>query len=333
MDIFFAGNHFGVGGPWNVNKNIVKCLNKRASFNHFKFKPLRLIEIIYKTICSKVVIFSGISNIDHITVPIAKIFHKKIIYIMHGCLSWEYELNNNSTNQHGIDNEELMLESADKILCVSSPYKELISKRYPQYAQKLGVLTNGINWKDLNKKRNISIARNSSSIVLMGGGRITKRNLQVCQAVEEINKEDNTNLKVTVYGYYNENDDSKAISQIACANFHHVIPQVELFNILNSSSLFIQNSEFEPFSLGVIEALACGCNVLMSCNVGAREVIKGLTDNEVINDVMDISEIKLKIRQVIQTSNNERLWSSIDKVSTSNEASTERLLTIASNFL
>ena len=47
MDIFFAGNHFGVGGPWNVNKNIVKCLNKRASFTHFKFKPLRLIEIIY----------------------------------------------------------------------------------------------------------------------------------------------------------------------------------------------------------------------------------------------------------------------------------------------
>ena len=87
------------------------------------------------------------------------------------------------------------------------------------------------------------------------------------------------------------------------------------------------------YNLGVIEALACGCNVLMSCNVGAREVIKGLTDNEVINDVMDISEIKLKIRQVIQTSNNERLWSSIDKVSTSNEASTERLLTIASNFL
>lgn len=333
MNIFFAGNHFGVGGPWNVNKNIVKCLNGRATFTHFKPKFLRLAEIICKIICSKVIIFSGISSIDHITVPIAKMLHKKIIYIMHGCLSWEYELNNNSTNQRGVDNERLMLENADKILCVSSPYKELISKRYPRYASKLGTLTNGINWDDLNKKRDVTISRNCSSIVLMGGGRVTKRNLQICQAVEEINREDNINLKVTVYGYYNENDDSKAISQIPCAEFHHVIPQTKLLAVLNGTYLFVQNSEFESFSLGVIEALACGCNVLMSHNVGAREVIKGLTENDVINNVMDLSEIKQKIRQVMQEENNKRLFSSIDQKATSNEASVERLITIAKEYI
>ncbi|MEY8687852.1 glycosyltransferase family 4 protein [Bacteroides sp. AN502(2024)] len=333
MDIFFAGNYFGTGGPWNVNKNIVECLKGKASFTHFKSKILRMMEMIYKIVNSKVIVFSGISSVDHITVPIAKKLHKRIIYIMHGCLSWEYEQNNYFSNQRGIDNERLMLEMADKILCVSSFYKEQISERYPQYRQKLGVLTNGINWNVLTKNRNMSITRDDSSIVLIGGGRVTKRNLQVCQAVEEINKEDNVNIKVAVYGYYNDNDDSKAISQISCTRYHHVIPQTELFNVLNRTALFVQNSDFEPFSLGTIEALSCGCSVLVSHNVGAREVIKELTDDDVINDVMDISELKSKIRKVMRQGNNERLWSSIDKSTTSNEASVERLLAIAHSFI
>ena len=80
------------------------------------------------------------------------------------------------------------------------------------------------------------------------------------------------------------------------------------------SNLYIQNSEFETFGLATMEALICGCNLLISQNVGAKAIINGLEANDLINDVDNIKEISNKIMHNLFNSNNNRLINSIKKI-------------------
>ena len=124
--IFFAGNLFGDGGPMVVNRNLVKPLKKDISFVTCKNPYFRILETIYKILSASIVIFSGVTRYDQITIPICKLFKKKIIYIMHGCLKIENPLNGNYMNKRGIINEQSLMKNADLILCVSTTFRNFI---------------------------------------------------------------------------------------------------------------------------------------------------------------------------------------------------------------
>lgn len=334
MKIFFAGNYFGDGGPQIVNKNLVFCLRHHISYLIYKNRYLRFIEAIYKIIGSKTIVFSGVTNVDNILVPICLLFKRKIIYIMHGCLELEYKTNNYTFNPTGLKNEKLLLLKSDLILCVSNTFKEFIASFYPQYTSKMDVLVNGVNWRHLEEtvKNNRYLTRDNYQILLMGGGRRTKRNLQICQAIQKINEENRVYYKVIVYGNLNNSDDSKEISNIPCVTFHSLISHDAILMELRKSRLFIQNSDFESFSLGAIEALCCGCDLLISKNVGAKDIIGGLMDEDIIFENTNINHIQQKVLHVLKRGNNLRLLNSIHKEKTSIRAAADRLLSIANSF-
>ena len=251
---------------------------------------------------------------------------------MHGCMALEYKINNNTTNNKGLKNEKILLDRSDLILCVSNTYKAIICENFPQYHAKLDVLMNGIDWNTLESISQEQL-KNENQIILMGGGRQTKRNLYVCRAIQNINQKYHTNYKVTVYGYFLDYDDSQLIAQIPCVNFHEVIPHQEILKQLKISRLFIQNSDLESFSLGVVEALCCGCDILISKNVGAKDIIQNIQSNDIINNPTDIEELEYKILKVLKNSNNQRLLSSIDRTTTSTEFAANRLLKFANQLL
>lgn len=327
--IFFAGNLFGDGGPMVVNRNLVKPLKKNISFVTYKNPYFRILESVYKILSASIIIFSGVTRYDQITIPICKLFRKKIIYIMHGCLKIENPLNGNYTNRRGIVNEQLLMENADLILCVSTTFKNLILKYYPQYSYKMDVLINGIDWESLQMPDINSYKKDPNRIILMGGGRRTKRNLIICKAIQDINENYGTHYHVAVYGTYSINDDSKEISQIPCVTYHECIPRTQILKELQQSQLYIQNSDFEPFSLGVIEALCCGCDILISQFVGAKDIITKLSDNDIIFDTTNIDHIKQRILQVMKKSNNKTLLNSIDRQKTSIESRANQLINFA----
>ena len=91
-----------------------------------------------------------------------------------------------------------------------------MSEFYKNYADKMDFLTNGINWEECNKIVCSNSEKYKNTIVLIGGGRITKRNRQVCQAVEELNDEGN-DLHVYVYGGIERNSNEvNLIKQYKC---------------------------------------------------------------------------------------------------------------------
>lgn len=327
MKIFFAGNSFGIGGPCEVNKNLVAGLGKNVSSLSFSNKCLRVVEYVIKLLLSKIIVFSALSNLDHIFAPFAKKMGKKIIYIMHGCLEMETKANNYS-NERGVISEQVLLSYADRILCVSPFFQKMMEKRYPVYQSKFDYLMNGINWSYMDQIATIEdhLVRDRNRILLMGGGRVTKRNLSVCKAVQNLNERENLNLQIDLYGHYDESGELLEILKIPCVSFHKVIPHSEILRELKCSSIFIQNSEFEPFSMGVVEALMCGCDLLISQFVGAKDVISSLTEEDIIKDPLDIKEIQNKIMKLVLNPNNRRLLASIDRKKTGIDYAADKLL-------
>lgn len=332
MKILFAGNHFGIGGPIEVNNNLINALGSRVSYLHYKSKAPRFLELIIKIIISDTIIFSGVSNIDHITVPLSKKLHKTIYFIMHGCLELE-DSANNAPNPRGEKNEKILLENADYILCVSPTFKDMMKKRYSAFQNKFGVLTNGVNWNYLIDliKDSQNIQRDKNRIILFGGGRTTKRNLSVCKAIHELNTEQKLHLYIDLYGHESSSNELTEIKKIPEVHFHHVIPHKEILKEFASSLIFIQNSEFEPFSLGVVEALMCGCDLLISQYVGAKDIIDSLHKEDVIYNPQDINELKDKISILIEHPNNSRLLNGINRNQTGIEVAADRLLEIIYN--
>ena len=326
--IFFAGKHFGTDGPSEVNKSYVKHLHDRVLHLTMANPLLQFMEIIIKFIFSRVIIFSGIRNIDHILLPLCRLFHKRILFIMHGCLEYENGANH-YYNPRGERNEALMLRDTHQILCVSEPFRRWVVARYPEYVTKTATLTNGINWEMMSSSANGSQCRDKQRIILIGGGRITKHNIDVCRAVEMLNNMVDKQYHIDVYGPYYDNDDSNAISRMPYTTWHGLVSHETLLQAMQGAALFIQNSSFEPFSLGVVEALVCGCNVLLSVNVGARDVIPGITEKDLITDPTNLKELAQKIEWVTKVGNNQRLLSSIDCKATSCETVAEKLYQIA----
>ena len=331
MNVFFAGNPYGDSGPRIVNRNLIRCLKDEVSFVASEKKSMRLIEVAWKALRCRVIIFSGVTSYDHLIIPVCRRLRKKVVFIMHGCLKYEDKING-FTNHRGDRNEALLLKYSDSILCVSETYMHFIQQQFPQYAHKISFLTNGIDWQMLDLLPQSDIRRDDRRIVLIGGGRTTKRNLEVCKAVELLNRRSHENFFVEVYGDYMNNDQSLAISQMPFTVFHPPVSHDRMMDIFKGAFLFIQNSELESFSLGVVEALVCGCSILISENVGAKDIIPGLTGNDTISDTSDIGQIADKILLVSKTGNNRRLFSSIDKEASSIQSSANKLLRIARNL-
>ena len=318
--IFFYGQHFGESGPAIVNNNIVRHLPDDVARLHFRNKLLMRAECLLKIVWCQVVILSALGHRRY-EICLAKLLKKKIVYIMHGFAQ--------DDGPEVCRRETELLPMADKILCVSSLFCRLAKEKFPEYADRMDVLTNGISWEDFRGPQHCENKRNPNEIVLVGGGRLIKQNLNVCKAVQEINLEQNLNLHVNVYGKYVESDESPEIKKIPCVTFHGLIPHCELLLKYRQSGLFVQNSIVESFGLAVIEAIACGCDILAGEKTGATDIIGDLRKEDMIHDYADISEIKRKIGHVLKHPNNDRLINSIDKEKTSWQCTATKMIEYA----
>ena len=90
-----------------------------------------------------------------------------------------------------------------------------------------------------------------------------------------------------------------------------MLPYKEFCKELKRNDIFILNSEVESFGLSAVDALLCGCNILISINSGIRSVLK-LKEEDTIYDVHNPIEIAEKIEKVLQNKNSERILSTID---------------------
>ena len=321
--IAFCGDFTQNNGPANVNKELVKHLNVRIIDTKQHNKIFIFLKFLISIFFCRIYIFSSNYRVNYTLFLIATILNKKTIYLMHGSPQLDSTVNKIDHLDRAKRMEKIILDRCSLVLTVSEKYMNLLHKQFPNYKSKIYFLTNGISVDFSYIKKNIN--KNCRSIAVGGGNRFIKCNKIVSDAINELNKGETIKYNLNIYGlmYTNgekilENDNVKIIGRI---------PQNELFEELSKTKLFVLNSMYESFGLSVIDALKCGCNILVSKNAGINDVLK-LEENDIINDFNDIDELKQKIKYNMAHDNNKRILDSIDFKHYNWESVAQRLIKI-----
>lgn len=300
MQFLLVGDFRGNLGPTNVNKEIIRYKSSRFLHVDFSGRCRKYGDCLLKLIRSDVIVVSAPTPLGYYAVNLAKYLGKKTAYIMHGCAEYEAEINGITLPDADIRRERKLLECVDLLLPVSQKYSQWVKKQYPQHADKTSYWRLGIACFEQPMK-NICC---DNRIAAAGGDKPLKRNRVLSDAVELLQG----NACLDVYGSFNEYSVDK--------NNHHTrwrgaLEHDRFLEELCRSKIFIVNSEIESFNISVVEALQCGCSILVSDHVGAAEIMN-LTKEDLICDIHDPQEIARKIAFLLDHPNHDRICSNMD---------------------
>ena len=321
MRIFLAGDSVTGTGPANVTKYYIKNLPKGTLFQKRRSKPARAVEILINTIRADVVVYSGYSKQNILGLKAAKSLKKPSAYIMHGCVEHENEINLEPDEEMNRV-ERMTLELADLVIAVSESFCGWLKDNYPEYADKIDYVTNGIDTDLMHNARKRS-ERPRHMILSIGGGMPRKKIVHICEAIQKLRESYDPEMYLCVIGA--KGADSDKIEAYDFVDNRGLVTFEEGMKLFDEAAVFVQNSCFETFGLAPIEALVCGCPILCSQCVGALELIKDIHDEDVIRDFADADEIASKIRIIMENSNVSRLTADLEWESNSWKARSKAL--------
>lgn len=301
MRLFFIGDLYSNTGPAIVNKQYKKCASvNEVTFSEKKKINSRFLELIYKIFTCDSILFSGLSKQNVLGIILAKILHKKTFYLMHGY----YKIESNFESKILREEQKLenyVLKKIDYIICVSEEFSENLKKDRKDLEDKIMFINNGVNKEKNLIPSNNKVTKVTYNILSVGGGMKIKNNLAICKAIEEMK---DVKIKFIVIG--NLGIDGQEIKKYNFVEYYDNLLHDEVLNKMSNADLYIQNSYFETFGLAVIEAIQMGCKILISKNVGAKSIIENITDDNIINNVEDINEIKEKVIKLLKDDKKER---------------------------
>lgn len=330
MKIFLAGDYYSETGPANATKLLLEAMPQNTVYQKVRNKMMRIPEIIWKTIVADVIIYSGPSRQMIFGIQFAHLLRKPTFYIMHGSISHESSINHD-VNKRLLYIEYFILKHIRYVLAVSSPFENWLKKTYPEYQQKIYHLTNAVDWELLKMPQSQS-HRNQDQIMSIGGGMPRKNILSICKALNQLYQMDNTCcIRFLVAG--GNGEDLDAIKSYPFVDYIGTVSREQILASMQQSTLYIQNSVFETFGLAPLEALLCGCNLLLSCHTGAISIIPGIHTDEVVQDPYNIEELAQKILLQFKKSNHDRLLSSIDFKKTVPQYRVQELLSLIKSLI
>ena len=324
MRIFILGGIDDNAGPTNVNKQLMRCWDKQDEIRTNSGKGIkRLLGGIEGALWADCVIHSGGGISSSIPVFILRGIRRPYITIAHGFLPYENEINGFGYPQWKISLFLANLRGSHIIVNVSDRQREFIAARVPEVKDKLRVIYNGIERKDLppddaNTREHI--------IAASGGTRPIKNNAVVLKAVEKLNQ-DGFPCFMKLYGHITAEGGADLLDNAGHSPYAEVMNQIdneEFLRGLGQARVFVQNSIHEPFGLSAIDAIQQGCSLLVSKNCGVNGILE-LEPDDIIEDISDIDEIAQKIRLLMDHPNARRLADSIDYDRYSWKAGAEQL--------
>lgn len=326
MRVFLIGDYKSGTGPANATKMLLNELPDNAIFLKTTGKISRLIELIAKVPLCDVCVLSGYSKQNLYAIRLAKIWKKKVIYIMHGCVEYENQINGVPDEMMNLV-ERQTLSGADIILAVSKQFASWLRIHYPEYKDKIDHLTNGVDYSIIPVSKEGNVVRETNRIIAVGGGMPRKKISVICKAIEILNNS-GYDFKLVVVGDNGKDDD--IINSFSFVDNLGLVDSRQITEEYKKANIFISNSCFETFGLAPIEAILCGCNVLLSKEIGAWSLFDNelISDDDRILDFEDENEIAKKIQKLLTASNNQRLIDALDKENTSWKCVSNRLLSI-----
>ena len=303
--IFFVGDFQSDNGPGVANRTLFSGFShEQASYSEANGLVSRSIECFKKIKKADAVCICSFTAFDYLVIYMALFFHKKIFYIQHGFARYEESMNQMTDEKKlksTIKLENFIFKHVDKVYCVSKNFMNYMKEALPEYVQKFDYHFNTIDFEHIEKYLFHNQTQHHShvyKIISVGGGMKRKGNLEVCQAIQQCIEE--TNRKIEFYVVGPAYTEKEKICQYPFVHYIDSLPRSELIQLMAVCDLYVQNSFFETFGLAIIEGNVAGCDVLVSNQVGAKDVFDHLDDTHIIYDNKDIKEIAEKIAVLSQ---------------------------------
>ena len=274
-------------GPANVNKAYFKYLKNDIVFCKSNNKLYRVFHLLIHLPFINVVVVSGFSVLNYYLILLCKILGKKTFYLMHGYLKEELQYSCIAYSKK-VKIEHRLMKTVYKIICVSKFFADFMKTNELDLSEKFIYVYNGFDYE--SEKEYGELNPKNFIIVSTGGGMRRKNNLAVCEAIALIN---NPAIKYIVIGKSFEDGDF--IKQFPFVEYYEYLEHDEVLSKMKNSNLYIQNSFFDTFCLAVAEAVSCGCDILVTNNIGVKDVLENLDESNFIDNNNDIEEIKSKI--------------------------------------
>lgn len=319
---FFVGDFETNGGPANANRKILEALSDytRCYASKSGNKFIRIIELLRMISKSDVIIICSASRINYYVLRISRFFNKPVAMIVHGKKAYEYRVSMGDSficDKKYLEYqtyEQNMIDKVDRIFCVSQMHMEDLKSEHMKNAHKISYINNIVALND-NKTNNIE--KDLNLIISIGGGVRQKNNLTVAKAIQKLNSEYNLKLKYLVIG--KPELDGDELVKFDFVEMMHYLPHETVLEKLSSANLYVQNSIYDTFGLSVLEALFSGASILISQNVGCKDVFDGIEEGQIIMHTYDVDEIANKLLYVLKNPNHDYMMSILNRNDISRE--------------
>jgi len=254
-------------------QNDLKILQKHYDVEDFHYTLRKTLRLFKKIKDCDLIFVWFISYPAFLATQISKIYKKPVILVAGGFGVAEYVL-----KKHKIFKlmSKSAIKRADKVLAVSKFTKEEVLKLEPKgyaYKYKAKVIYNGIN---LTLFKNYEIRGNDKTIALTVGDISSMKRYYLKGIDRFVNlAKENPDTEFLVVGMNIKI--GKSIKNVP-QNCHFIapIPQEYLSLFYNLAHTYYQLSRYESFCLTLLEARACGCNVVTSTEKTGMDEIQGM---------------------------------------------------------
>ncbi|HUN56436.1 MAG TPA: glycosyltransferase family 4 protein, partial [Smithella sp.] len=134
-------------------------------------------------------------------------------------------------------------------------------------------------------------------------------------------KAQNTKFKLIVAGkgnikkYTELAKECKIISDVI---FTGTVKKEKIIKLYLAGDLYMMLSKFDTFGNVVLEAMAAGLPVIVSGNVGAKDIVKEGVNGFIVNDTSDTDYIAAKITELLNENNRLRMSEAAYQTATQN---------------
>ena len=226
---------------------------------------------------------------SNIALRCAKYF-KKPLFSRFGYMLSEFEKNENREYENFIDLENKVFDYADKIIVTTKSIKSEVEKRINNKLDKIIIVPNYVD-TDLFKPKDNKIKKYD---ILFVGRIVYQKNLiSLLKALDNVN----VNALIIGDGYFRDELISKFVHLKERITWEKCIPNNELPNIMNQSSLFVLPSYYEGHPKILLEAMSCAMAVLGANSPGIVELLKHGINGYLSNP--DSDSISIAINKLI----------------------------------
>ncbi|HMI06364.1 MAG TPA: glycosyltransferase family 1 protein [Flavobacterium sp.] len=200
-------------------------------------------------------------------------------------------------DKYTVARKKLLLEKATRVICVSENTKKDILKFYPHIdASKLDVVYLS---QSIDTKSKVNVPLPQKYILFVGNRTIYKNFIFFIKAVAPLLKVDSNLYVVCAGGNGFDNDEKELIQNLGIKGqvIQNNFEDNELASYYSNARCFVFPSEYEGFGIPVLEAMACGCPVVLANHSSFPEVAGDAGVYFELNNPMDL---KYKISGLLE---------------------------------